>query len=76
MQNLLKPAYPEDADITIQSANTGAQVTLGGEARVQVPAPPLPWKKWLLWTILVSAVLTLAMMAYRLLKQMGPQKKQ
>lgn len=72
MQNLLKPAYPEDADIEIPSAHTGAQITLGGEARVLAPAAPLPWKKWLLWTILVSAVLMLGMMAYRLLKQMNP----
>lgn len=70
MQSLLKPASPEEPALTIQSAQTGTQITLGGEARVQPPPPPLPWKKWILWAILSSAVVLLGIMAYRLLKQM------
>ena len=75
MQNLLKLATQDEVELSIATAQTGAQITLGGEARVQPPAPPLPWKKWLLWAILSSAVLLLGVMAYSLLKKMERHEK-
>ena len=70
MQNLLPAATADAPQLSIAEAKTGAQITLGGEARLSPPPAPLPWKKWLLWTILVSAVLMLGWMAYRLTQQM------
>ena len=76
MQNLLpsasKPSTAKDdsSDLKIQSAQTGLQMTLGGEARLNPPPLPHPWKKWILWGVLSVSVLLLAWMAYRLVKQM------
>jgi Protein of unknown function (DUF3999) len=70
MQNVLPNAGQDQAELKIQPAQTGAQITLGGAARLS-PAPlPLPWKKWILWAVLGIAVLLLGWMAYRLVKQM------
>ncbi|MEW5756244.1 MAG: DUF3999 domain-containing protein [Pseudomonadota bacterium] len=46
--------------------------TLGGEARLKSPPPPLPWKKWLLWVVLllgVAAMLLIARSLYRDMKR-------
>jgi hypothetical protein len=70
MQNILLPADRDKPELEIQTAQTGALLTLGGAARLS-PAPlPLPWKKWLLWAVLGVAVVLLGGMAYRLIKQM------
>ncbi len=70
MQNVLPKAGQDQAELKIQSAQTGAQITLGGAARLSPPAPSLPWKKWILWAVLGVSVLLLGWMAYRLVKQM------
>lgn len=44
----------------------------GGQARL-APDPELPWKKWLLWTLLILAVIVTARMALRLYREMNPQ---
>jgi len=41
----------------------------GGEARLR-QSVELPWKKWLLWTLLVLAVIVTARMAFRLYREM------
>ena len=69
MQNLL-PGGEDKPALKIQPAQTGAQITLGGEARLSAPPLPLPWKKWSLWAVLGVAVILLGWMAYRLVKQM------
>lgn len=70
MQNLLPKAGQEQAELKIQSAQTGAQITLGGDALLSPAPPALPWKKWSLWAVLGIAVVLLGWMAYRLVKQM------
>ena len=57
-------------DIAVVRATAGAQRLLGGEARLQAPPPPLPWKSWILWAVLGLGVALLAWMAYRLSKQL------
>jgi hypothetical protein len=42
----------------------------GGHARLGAEAT-LPWKKWLLWTLLILAVIVSARMAYRLYREMN-----
>ncbi|MEO8333188.1 MAG: DUF3999 domain-containing protein [Gallionella sp.] len=70
LQNVMPPAKQDDPVLKIQSANTGAQMPLGGEARLSPVPIPLPWKKWILWAVLGVSVLMLGWMAYRLVKQM------
>jgi hypothetical protein len=56
--------------IKIKGAEPGTPLPLGGVARLSPAAPQFPWKKYLLWGVLVSGVGLLGWMAYRLLKQM------
>lgn len=70
IQNVLPKAGQDQAELKIQPAQTGAQISLGGAARLSPPAPSLPWKKWILWAVLGVSVLLLGGMAYRLVKQM------
>jgi hypothetical protein len=55
----------------IKSAIPGSSYELGGERRLQPAPPPVPWKKWLLWSVLVLGVLLLALMARNLYRQMN-----
>jgi len=55
----------------IKPARLGARITLGDRAQLVPPPPALPWKKWILWAVLVGGVIILAFMAYRLVKQMN-----
>lgn len=69
IQNIL-PNQNDRSSLKIQPALTGQQYALGGNARL-LPAPlPHPWKKWILWSVLIIAVIALGWMAYRLVKQM------
>lgn len=70
MQNILPAAEPDNPAFKIQSAQTGAEITLAGAARLHPAPAQLPWKQWLLWAVLGVAVVLLGGMAYRLLKQM------
>lgn len=51
----------------ISPARVLAAITLGGESRLQPPPPPLPWRTWLLSSILVAGVSMLGLMVRRLL---------
>ncbi len=50
---------------------SGSKVTLGGDKALQIPLPPIPWKKWLLWGVLVAGVVLLAAMTWKLAMQMN-----
>jgi hypothetical protein len=54
----------------IKSANAGERFELGGKARLQPVPPPVPWKKWLLWAVLLLGVGVLALMVRSLYLQM------
>ena len=58
----------------IKTARAGSEFELGGESRLQAVAPPLPWKKWLLWAVLLSGVAILAVMVRTLYRQMNSGK--
>jgi hypothetical protein len=51
-------------------ASLGPIEQSGGSARL-APRPGLPWKKWLLWTLLVLAVIVTARMALNLYREMN-----
>ena len=55
----------------IKPARLGARITLGDASRLVPPPAALPWKKWILWAVLEIGVIILALMAYRLVKQMN-----
>jgi hypothetical protein len=54
----------------IKPAQAGPRFELGGEARLRPPVPPLPWQKWLLWSVLLGGVGVLAVMVRSLYRQM------
>ena len=75
MQNILASAGQDAPGLKIQPAQTGTQITKGGEARLDPAPQTLPWKKWSLWVVLGVAVLLLGWMAFRLLKQLESHDK-
>lgn len=54
----------------IASAQASGVFTLGGESRLEPPAPPLPWRTWVLWAVLVAGVGLLGWMVRQLARQM------
>jgi len=65
LQVSLQQAQRDAAPVTL-----GAVEEAGGPARLAA-AVTLPWKKWLLWTLLVLAVIVTAGMARRLYREMN-----
>jgi hypothetical protein len=63
-----------DGSATVQAVTPQPMHRLGGEERLRPPPPPLPWKKWLLWTVLIIGVLAMLLMARSLYRQMSHGK--
>ena len=59
-----------DAPVAMGAASLGALEVLGGDAALVV-LQPFPWRVVLLWTVLLSAVGLLAVMASKLVKEMS-----
>ena len=57
----------------VKPARLGATIDFGDDSRLQPPKPPVDWKRYLLWAVLVLGVAALAFMALRLYKQMEEQ---
>ena len=55
----------------IISAEPSQVFTLGGEAKLEPPAAPFPWRTLLLWIVLLAGVAMLAWMVRGLFLQMG-----
>lgn len=53
-------------------AKLGAAQTSGGDNAMQVPPAPVPWRRWLLWGILVGGALLIAGLALSLLRGTKP----
>lgn len=67
---LIKAINVESSAKVVGQAAVGEKITLGGDLALQAPAEPTPWKKWLLWTVLILGVGLLAFMARSLTKEM------
>jgi hypothetical protein len=67
---LIKAINVESSAKVVGQAAVGKKITLGGDLALQAPAEPTPWKKWLLWTVLILGVGLLAFMARSLTKEM------
>lgn len=67
---LLQAINMESSTQVIGLAKLGKRIILGGDAALESPAQPPPWKKWLLWAVLVLGVGLLAFMARSLTKEL------
>lgn len=67
--------YDPKQKVLVRTATTLPSHLLGGVVKLQPPAPPLPWQKWLLWAVLITGVVLLASMVWRLSRQMGDSTK-
>ncbi len=59
----------------VGAARLGKRIELSGDQALQPPPPPQPWKKWLLWAILILGVGLLAGMARSLIKEMQAREE-
>jgi len=68
----LTAAVERDRGVAVKAVATTAEpiVEAGGLSKL-MPTPPLPWKKWLLWAVLGAGVLVLAVLAWRLTRELG-----
>ena len=57
--------------LQVQQVNVGKVFVLGGEARLHSPPAPFPWRRWILWSILIFGVALLGWMSLYLYKQLG-----
>ena len=70
-QMIVQAAAGAASGQAIGTARLGRRIVLGGEKALQAPPLPPPWKKWLLWLILVGGVAVLAAMARSLITEMN-----
>ncbi|HHJ15699.1 MAG TPA: DUF3999 domain-containing protein [Gammaproteobacteria bacterium] len=70
MSHLLDSVKQALDTLPVVQAGLGAH-TQGNSAVLSPQPPPLPWRNWLLWASLVTAVLVLALLAWRLHRQMN-----
>jgi len=55
----------------VRMAQIEKRIELGGASRLIPLPPPMPWKQWLLWGVLVAGVAFLGFMAWNLYRQMN-----
>ena len=67
---LLHSIQEDPSRQAVSKAGIGKKIQLSGVLALQDPALPTPWKKWLLWAVLVLGVGLLAFMARSLIKEM------
>lgn len=62
---LFRTLATEHHDDIIKAAQPGNRIELGGVDRLRMPGPPLSWRHWLWWGILVFGVWVSGWMAWR-----------
>ncbi len=73
VDRLLQSLDPQQEKNMVMPARAGAQVVLGDKGLLQ-PAADIPWKRWLLWLVLIGGVVLVGGMALRLFKEMNREK--
>ena len=64
-------ADDQESTVTLVSTASASDVyTLGGPSRLEPPEPAPPWRLWILWTVMSAGVALLALMVWRLARQM------
>ena len=71
VEQLLRALDQNNNIIHPMAVAVGERVVLGGEDRLEPGPYPVPWRKLVLWSVLVGGVLLLAGMAIGLMRQMG-----
>lgn len=66
----LQSLTENDEQNLIRKAEIGQRIILGGEKMLAIPAPN-PWKKRILWLVLIGGVAILAIMAWSLTRKMN-----
>lgn len=66
-----QPGNGSADSLDIKPIAPAALQVLGGEQMLRPPPPPLPWKTWLLWAVLVAGVVAMLGMARTLYRQMN-----
>jgi len=70
LAQLLSASTIKQQGALIKSAKLGSSIDFGDDSRLEPPKPPVDWKRYLLWAVLILGVAALAFMAMRLYKQM------
>jgi len=66
----LLDALPDPAAVTdVQLARLDRKLTLGGESKRQPPPEQFPWKRWVVWVVLILGVGIAGRMAWQLIRQ-------
>jgi hypothetical protein len=73
--NALAQVMGADEQLLLEAAVIQPKIVLGGPDILTPVPPPLPWRKWLLWGVLVLGVGFIARMAVSLVKAMGKEKE-
>jgi hypothetical protein len=71
VEQLLRVLDQKNNGIHLMAVAVGERVVLGGEDRLEPGPYPVPWRKLVLWSVLVGGVLLLAGMAVGLMRQMN-----
>jgi hypothetical protein len=71
VEQLLRTLDQKNNTIHPMAVAVGERVVLGGEDRLEPGPYPVPWRKLVLWSVLVGGVLLLAGMAVGLMRQMN-----
>lgn len=71
---LLRTLDRGETRVTPAMARIGERVVLGGDSRLLPGSAPIPWRRILLWAVLVGGVAMLAAMAMGLVRQMNKRE--
>ena len=74
VEQLLRALDQKNNMIHPMTVSVGERVVLGGEDRLKPGPYPVPWRKLVLWSVLIGGVLLLAGMAIGLMRQMSKPK--
>jgi len=74
LAQLLSESTIKQQGLLIKPAKLGSTIDFGDDSRLQLPKPPVDWKRYLLWAVLILGVAVLGFMAMRLYKQMEDQE--
>lgn len=73
MDQLLKAVDPLNGTQLLAQAQSGPEKILGGREKLE-PVRELPWRNWLLWTVLIVGVMVAGTMALKLYREMNGQQ--
>jgi hypothetical protein len=67
---MLQAVSGKQSEQLVRPAVLGEKIELGGKGALVVPPPPLPWKQWVLWAVLLLGTGLLFLMVRHLQREM------